>query len=325
MIPDLGIRIERRIAAPPERVFSAWTSAGEIRRWMGGSDFDISRADIDARVGGDYRIDFRARSGGKVFEHHGRYLEVRPHDLLKFTWISDGTLGRESVVTIELEDLGGATRLRLTHVGLPNADSERGHAQGWGGFMEFLGKHVDPQGRRFDLAQAVTVLRRTPAVLDALLAGLGGDWLEANEGPGTWHALGVVGHLVHAEKTDWMPRVRMILAAGESRPFPPFDRNGHLATASCAVLTDLLAELAALRSGGLAELESLALDEAALDRRGRHPELGTVTLRELIATWVAHDLGHIAQVARVLAKRYAHDVGPWQAYLPVLADRLPSP
>lgn len=173
----------------------------------------------------------------------------------------------------------------------------------------------------FDLDEARAVLSRTPGALDALLRGLPGGWTSADEGPGTWSPRGVVGHLIHGERTDWMTRVRRILSDRASEPFEPFDRAGHEAATRGARLDDLLDEFARLRAESLAALEALRLSPADLDRRGVHPDFGPVTLRQLLATWTVHDLGHLAQVSRAMAKRWREEVGPWRAYLPVLDRR----
>jgi uncharacterized damage-inducible protein DinB len=176
-----------------------------------------------------------------------------------------------------------------------------------------------PEGSmEFALDDAVRVLRRTPAVLDALLRDLPADWLAANEGPGTWSPFDIVGHLVHGERTDWMPRLSMILDHGESRSFEPFDRFAMLQSSSGKSLAELLDAFAALRAANLDKLAARRLQREDLQRRGRHPELGTVTLSELLATWVAHDLEHLAQIARVMGREYTTAVGPWRAYLPML-------
>lgn len=171
----------------------------------------------------------------------------------------------------------------------------------------------------FELNDAVAVLERTPRVLRALLSGLPDAWIHGHEGEGTWSPFDVVGHLIHGEKTDWVPRAEIILREGEARPFQPFDRFAHLAANRDRSLEDLLDELARCRTESLARLRELVGPEADLDRRGRHPELGSVTLRELLATWVAHDLGHLAQIVRVMAKQYADAVGPWRVYLGILS------
>lgn len=170
----------------------------------------------------------------------------------------------------------------------------------------------------FRLDDALPVLRRTPAVLRALLLDLPGPWIEATEGPGTWSPFDVVGHLIHGERTDWVPRVEHLLRHGDAVPFPPFDREAMFAASRGLSLGELLDTFAGLRAESLARLTALGLTEADLARRGRHPELGVVTLGQHLATWVAHDLSHVAQVARVMARRYGAAVGPWRAYLPIL-------
>lgn len=177
---------------------------------------------------------------------------------------------------------------------------------------------------RASLDEDVAVLRRTPATLAAMLEGLPEAWHDADEGPGTWSARVVLGHLIHGERTDWIPRARRILEHGERVPFEPFDREAQLSEPRASA-AELLATLARERAASLAALEALRLGPRELELRGTHPAFGSVTLRELLATWVVHDLGHVAQIARVLAKRRASDVGPWRAYLPVLSDRTSGP
>jgi hypothetical protein len=170
----------------------------------------------------------------------------------------------------------------------------------------------------FDLAEGVAVLRRTPAVVRALLTDLPDAWLRATEGPDTWSPFDVVGHLIDGEETDWIPRARIILARGPNPLFQPFDRFRHLRLHRDTPAAVLLDRFAGLRSANLGVLEGFRLTPAELALEGLHPELGRVTLRQLLATWVAHDLGHVAQIARVMAKRCGDAVGPWRAYLPVL-------
>ena len=171
----------------------------------------------------------------------------------------------------------------------------------------------------FDLASATDVLRRTPAVLRALLRGIDPAWANATEGPDTFSPFDVVGHLIDGEETDWIPRA-MIIRARDGAVFDPYDRFRHRKRNRGRTLDSLLDEFARLRATNLELLRSWNLSDAELDLRGEHPSLGTVTLRQLIATWVAHDLGHIAQVSRVMAKQYVGDVGPWISFLPVLTD-----
>lgn len=170
----------------------------------------------------------------------------------------------------------------------------------------------------FVLAETLDLLARTPAALAALLAGTSPAWHDADEGPDTWSPRQVVGHLIHGEETDWVPRARIILEHGQARPFEPFDRFAHLRRFAGWPVDRLLDRFAELRRDNLATVHGWRLDEAKLALPGRHPELGAVTLRELLATWAVHDLGHLAQVARVMAKRYGAEVGVWRAYLGIL-------
>ena len=178
---------------------------------------------------------------------------------------------------------------------------------------------ADRTRRRFVIEEATAILARTPATLDALLRGLPDGWIAAHEGGETWSSFDVIGHLIHGERTDWMPRARMILEQGESRPFEKFDRFAQFTASAGRTLASLLDEFATLRQDNLRELAALRLTDAALDRRGRHPELGGVTLRQLLATWTAHDLDHVVQIARVLARQYSDEVGPWRAYLRIIS------
>jgi len=168
------------------------------------------------------------------------------------------------------------------------------------------------------LPEAIQVLRRTPATLRVLLSGLGDEWLAADEGPDTCTPRDVIGHLIYGEETDWIPRLRIILESGERRPFTPFDRFGFKEKYGRLPIDDLLRRFAALREDNLGQLEALRLTPAQMELRGMHPELGTVTLAQLLATWVGHDLTHVSQVVRVMAKRYQDAVGPWRAYLRIL-------
>ena len=170
----------------------------------------------------------------------------------------------------------------------------------------------------FQLQESFEVLERTPGVLTALLDGLVETWQTADEGPDTWSPHGVVGHLVFGEETDWVPRARIILEHGPDRPFEPFDRFAQLERFRGWSMTRLLERFATLRGENLDVVRGWRLTEKQLDLQGRHPALGLVTLRQLLATWTVHDLGHIAQISRVMAKRFKDDVGVWQEYLPVL-------
>jgi hypothetical protein len=173
----------------------------------------------------------------------------------------------------------------------------------------------------FDLDKATAVLARTPATLRTLLKDLPRDWVETNEGANTWSPYDVIGHLIHGERTDWIARAKIILEHGESRPFDPFDRFAQLEESKGRTLEDLLEEFGALRERNLATLRKMKIGAGDFEKTGQHPALGRVTLKELLATWVTHDLDHIAQVARTMAKQYASEVGPWQAYISILHDR----
>jgi hypothetical protein len=169
-----------------------------------------------------------------------------------------------------------------------------------------------------NLEHTIALLTRTPATLNALLRDLPEAWVRRNEGENSWSAFDVVGHLIHGERTDWMPRARMILQYGEARTFEPFDRWAQERENQGKSLGELLDEFARLRSQNLDELRALNLGPEDFARRGRHPALGVVTLAELLATWAAHDLTHLHQIARVMAHQYREAVGPWSAFLGVL-------
>lgn len=170
----------------------------------------------------------------------------------------------------------------------------------------------------FNLESGIRVLERTPGVLRAMLDGLGEEWLRATEGPDTWSPFDVVGHLIHGERTDWIPRARIILEQGSDRPFPPFDRVAMFRESEGKSIEQLLDEFGTLRHESLATLRGWRLTDAQLALEGTHPEFGRVTLRQLLATWVAHDLGHLVQIGRVMAKQYREAIGPWRKYLSVM-------
>jgi DinB superfamily len=169
-----------------------------------------------------------------------------------------------------------------------------------------------------NLEHTLSLLTRTSATLNALLRDLPECWTRRNEGEKTWSAYDIVGHLIHGERTDWMPRVKMILEFGETRAFEPFDRWAQARESEGKSLGQLLDEFAHMRSENLGELRALNLRPEDFERRGRHPELGAVTLSELLATWAAHDLTHLHQLSRVMAYQYREAVGPWKEYLGVL-------
>ena len=170
----------------------------------------------------------------------------------------------------------------------------------------------------FDVSEGVAVLERTPGTLRAMLSGLPEAWTSCNEGPETFSAFDNVGHLIHGERADWIPRAEIILAQGSNRTFEPYDRFAQKRESAGKSLAQLLDDFEQLRRDNLAKLRSWQLTDDKLALMGEHPALGSVTLRQLLATWAAHDLGHIAQIARVMAKRYREDVGPWRQYLPIM-------
>jgi hypothetical protein len=165
------------------------------------------------------------------------------------------------------------------------------------------------------LDECLAILTRTPAALNALLRDLPDAWTSATDGPGTWSAYTVVGHLIHGERTDWMARLAIILEHGPGRPFDPFDREAQFRHNTAAPLPALLDEFASLRRGNLERLRALNLQPAQLELPGTHPDLGRVTARQLLATWTAHDLGHLLQISRTMARRWKEEVGPWAQYL----------
>jgi hypothetical protein len=169
----------------------------------------------------------------------------------------------------------------------------------------------------FEFNEGIEVLERTPKTLEYFLSGLSKGWLECDEGEGTWNAIGVVEHLIEGEKHNWIPRLKMIFEEGESTVFPVFDRFSHLEEGASKSLEEKIMEFASLRATNVNELKELAA-RYSLDATGMHPAFGKVSARELISTWVVHDLTHITQIVRVFSNRYMEDVGPWKEYLGVL-------
>jgi hypothetical protein len=169
-----------------------------------------------------------------------------------------------------------------------------------------------------NLDNTIALLENMPQALDALLRTLPEAWTHSNEGGNTWTVFDVVGHLIHADLTDWMPRARWILEYGESKPFPPFDREGHRQITQGKTLAQLLDEFEKTRSEMLHELRALNLRPEDFDRRGQHPALGSATLGQLLSTWAAHDLNHLHQISRIMAHQYREAVGPWQQFLGVM-------
>jgi hypothetical protein len=170
----------------------------------------------------------------------------------------------------------------------------------------------------FDLELGIEILSRTPRILRAWLGDLPHTWIYRNQGGETWSSFDVVGHLVHGERTDWIPRLKLILEGDGIREFEPFDRFAQFGESRCRSLEDLLRTFEELRESNLVVLRSLDLKPSDFERKGRHPELGLVTVEQLLATWVAHDLNHLGQLAEVMARQYTEAVGPWKAYLDIL-------
>jgi hypothetical protein len=166
--------------------------------------------------------------------------------------------------------------------------------------------------------ESIAILERMPAALEALLRGLPDSWVRATEGPGTWSPYDVLGHLIHGERTDWMSRLAIMLEFGTERTFDPFDREAQFRETENKSLDQLLDEFKTLRAANVERLRQLDLHSAQLELQGSHPALGRVTVRQLLATWTAHDLDHIVQISRTMAKRYRQDVGPWTEYLSVM-------
>jgi len=171
---------------------------------------------------------------------------------------------------------------------------------------------------KFDINKSIEILEKTPTLLDNMLSGISDDWFKNNEGEHTWSPYDIVGHLIHGEKTDWIPRAKIILSNTENKTFVPFDRFAQMEEDQKRTIADLLAEFKLLRRENIIELKKIQVDDATLSKKGMHPELGEVSLKELLATWTVHDLGHIAQISRVMAKQYKSEVGPWIQYLGVL-------
>lgn len=170
---------------------------------------------------------------------------------------------------------------------------------------------------KYDLNKSTEILSNTPTALETLLKNLSNDWLYANEGPDTWSPFDIIGHLVHCERTDWMERIKIILNDGDKN-FKPVDRFAQLTENKGKSIAELLEDFKSLRNKNLEEVKELDISETTLDRKGIHPAFGEVTLRQLLATWVVHDLNHVSQITRVLAKQYKDETGPWVEYLPIL-------
>ncbi|WP_332628767.1 DinB family protein [Halalkalibacter flavus] len=170
----------------------------------------------------------------------------------------------------------------------------------------------------FNFEEVIQVLERTPQTLEHLLSGLSSEWFENNEGEGTWNVSQVIDHLIDGEKNNWIPRLEIILQEGETKPFPEFDRYSHLNEETKRTMNQKLSEFKCIRVKNIKKLKSLIKPNSHLELTGSHPAFGVVKVRELLATWAIHDLTHISQIVRVMAKRYSEDVGPWKEYLGIL-------
>ncbi len=170
----------------------------------------------------------------------------------------------------------------------------------------------------FKIMDSIQILERTPAVIESLLNNLSNEWLNNNEGVNTWSPFDIVGHLIFGEKTDWISRIKIILKQKENEMFEPFDRFAQFEESKGKTINDLFKEFKKLRKENVQELKSMNISAEELVLKGIHPELGEVTLEQLLSTWVVHDLGHIAQISRVMAKQYKENVGPWSEYLGIL-------
>lgn len=170
----------------------------------------------------------------------------------------------------------------------------------------------------FELNDSIQMLQRTPSVLESLLIDVPEEWLRNNEGKNSWSPYHIVGHFIHNERTDWLPRIKIILSDAEHKTFEPFDREGHFQYDQSVPIEQALKEFRMLRSNSLSALKKLEIDAIALAKTGIHPAFEAVNLKQLLAAWVVHDLGHIGQITRVMAKQYKEEMGPWEAYLPIL-------
>ncbi len=176
----------------------------------------------------------------------------------------------------------------------------------------------------FELQSAIHQLQRTPEVIRYLISGVPEAVLSANEGPGTWSPVEVLGHLIYGEQEDWLPRTRIILEFGTDQPFEPFDRTGHEAFIKGKKTEELLEEFSVCRTSNVKKLQEMELSSGDLQRKGVHPEFGEISLKQMLAAWVVHDLGHINQIARVIAKAYHNEIGPWSKYLTIVRS-FPAP
>lgn len=171
---------------------------------------------------------------------------------------------------------------------------------------------------KYNIDKALEILEQTPNTLHSFLSNLSDEWIFSNEGENTWNAFDIIGHLIHGEKTDWIQRSQIILSHSDHKTFESFDRFAQFENSKGKTLHQLLEEFITLRTENLKKLKALKITESQFNLKAIHPELGEVTLKELLASWVTHDLGHIAQIARIMAKQYKDEVGPWSAYIPIL-------
>lgn len=180
-------------------------------------------------------------------------------------------------------------------------------------------KSVKKETMRFDFEKSYEIWERTPAILRVTLSGIDSEWTNNNEGPETFSPYDVVGHLIHGEITDWAPRVQMILEEGAGRVFQPYDRFAMYEESKGKSMDQLLNEFEQLRKKNMEWLRSLKISETDLEKKGLHPKFGEVTLRQLLSTWVVHDLTHLAQINRVMAKQYKEEIGPWLEYFRIMS------
>jgi uncharacterized protein YndB with AHSA1/START domain len=312
------IRISIDLEARRELVFKALVDPVSLNRWV------ASAAEVELNAGGrysygwNYEVEGRPVQGGPT-----TILDLAPNERLVHDWPDwrGDPSGHGTRVSWELAELDARrTRLVLVHEGFERPEDMGDYPLGWRSFLAALRTEVERISRPFDLEQAIALLARTPAILRAWLAGLDPAWTGCDEGADTFSPREVLGHLVHGEVTDWIPRAKMILEHGESRPFEPFDRFAQRALYASLSVDELLNRFERLRERNLQKLRDLDIGPSTLVRKGRHPALGPVTMRELLATWVVHDLTHVRQIARTMAKRYRLEVGPWTAYLPILGE-----
>ncbi len=172
----------------------------------------------------------------------------------------------------------------------------------------------------FSITKSIEILESTPKVIESFLEGLSDEWISQNEGGESWSPFDILGHLVHGEKTDWINRTETILKYGKEKTFKPFDRFAQFDDSKGKSLSELLDEFKTLRKRNIKRLTEMNIQESDLNKEGIHPHFGKVTLKELLSTWVVHDLGHIRQIARVMAKQYKDEIGPWKEYLPVVNE-----